>query len=227
MLWDNTLIQLFAKGGFVMWPLLGCSVIGLAIIVERAFVFGRIRLHFLRFMEELLTLLRRGEKEGAQNFCRSSQHPVGHVARRYLENLSQPDALRNDILRREGSLQLARLEQRLRGLSVIAHLAPLLGLLGTVTGLVTAFRRIEQLAGVVQPSDLAGGIWEALMTTVFGLAIAIPCMAAYHMFEHRADKIARQMQFAISQLNEFFGKTNGHAAIKHETAKDEEVNAVR
>jgi biopolymer transport protein ExbB len=226
MLWDNNLTQLFAKGGLVMWPLLACSVIGLAIVAERLVFFMRMRLNFTRFMAELLTRLRRGDLDGARAGCRSSPHPVSHIARVYLENMAQPDALRDDILRREGSQQLEQVEKRLRGLSAVAHIAPLLGLLGTVTGLVGAFHRIEKLGGVVQPGDLAGGIWEALLTTVFGLIIAIPCMVAYHAFEHKADEIARRMQFTISQLNEFFGKTNGDAALRH-AAPNEELTGVR
>ena len=96
-----------------------------------------------------------------------------------------------------------------------------------MTGLVSAFHTIEKLGGVVQPSNLAGGIWEALITTVFGLVIAIPCMAAYHGFEHKADEIARCMQFAISELNEFFGKTNGDAGNRHVETADDTVNVVQ
>jgi biopolymer transport protein ExbB len=226
-MWDNSLIQLFDKGGLLMYPLLACSVIGLAIILERAVFFARMRMNVARFMDDLRARLRRGDKGGALALCRAQRHPVARIAAVYLENLDQPDALRQDILRREGSLQLERVEQRLRGLSVIAHLSPLLGLLGTVTGLVGAFHTIEKLSGVVQPSNLAGGIWEALLTTVFGLVIAIPCMAAYHGFEQAADKIARRMQFAVSELNEFFGKTNGDAGIQRAPSEDESVNAVR
>src|SRR3989338_4894271 len=98
------------------------------------------------------------------------------------------------------------MKPRLQALAAITHLAPLLGLLGTVTGLVTAFHQIEILGGTVQPNDLAAGIWEALITTVFGLVIAIPAMAAYHGFESSADQTARRMQFVISELDEFFGK---------------------
>ena len=77
-----------------------------------------------------------------------------------------------------------------------------------MTGLVAAFHQIEVLGGQVQPGDLAAGIWEALITTVFGLVIAIPCMAAYHGFESAADKIARRMQFIICELDELFGKSS-------------------
>lgn len=228
-MWDNSLIQLFSKGGFVMYPLLACSIIGLAIVLERGIFFLRMRMNVARFMEDLRGRLQRGDRQGALDLCRSHRHPVAHLAGVYLENLNQPDALRQDILRREGSLQLERVEQRLRGLSVIAHLAPLLGLLGTVVGLVSAFHTIEKLSGIVQPSNLAGGIWEALLTTVFGLVIAIPCMAAYHGFEHAADKISRRMQFAVSELNEFFGKSNGNgvASARQAELDDETINAVR
>jgi biopolymer transport protein ExbB len=229
-MWDNSLIQLFDKGGFVMYPLLLCSIIGLAIVLERGIFFLRMRMNVTRFMEELRARLRRGDRKGALDLCRAHhRHPVAHLGGVYLENLNQPDSLRQDILRREGSLQLERVEQRLRGLSVIAHLAPLLGLLGTVTGLVSAFHTIEKLSGIVQPSNLAGGIWEALLTTVFGLVIAIPCMAAYHGFEHEADKISRRMQFAVSELNEFFGKSNGNggATARRAEVDDETVNAVQ
>jgi biopolymer transport protein ExbB len=217
MLWDSTIIQLFQKGGPVMWPLLVCSVIGLAIVAERLFVYGRMRLNYRSFMDGLLARLRRNDRSGAVAMCDGSRHPVARISRVYLDNVEQADALRQDVLRREGSLQLEFAEKRLRGLSAFAHLAPLLGLLGTVTGL---------LAGVVQPSDLAGGIWEALLTTVFGLVIGIFCMAAYHAFEHKADEIARRMQFAISELNEFFGKANGDLGMKHAVSTEEQMTAV-
>jgi biopolymer transport protein ExbB len=205
-MWNVSLLQLFEKGGPVMWPLLACSVIGLAIIAERLIFFVRIRLHYDRFMRDVVGRLGRESRESVVALCRQRRSPVAQLAAVYLENAEQMDALRQDILRREGSRQLELVECRLRGLSVIAHIAPLIGLLGTVTGLVVAFQRIEALTGSVQPGDLAGGIWEALLTTVFGLVVAIPCMAAYHAFEHKADAIARRMQFVISELNEFFGK---------------------
>lgn len=207
-MWNVSLLQLFEKGGPVMWPLLVCSVIGLAIIAERLVFFVRIRLDYDQFRRDVIDRLRRDPRETVVRLCRQRRSPVAQLAAACLENAGQPDALRQDILRREGSRQLELVENRLRGLSVIAHIAPLIGLLGTVTGLVMAFQQIEALSGTVQPADLAGGIWEALLTTVFGLVVAIPCMAAYHAFEHKADAIARQMQYVVSELNEHFSKAD-------------------
>jgi biopolymer transport protein ExbB len=132
---------------------------------------------------------------------------VPHIAADYLKHLAH-DTLREEVLKTTGSYALEKVESRLRVLAALTHIAPLLGLLGTVTGLVSAFHQIELRGGQVQPGDLAAGIWEALITTVFGLVIAIPCMAAYHGFEGAADRIARQMQLIISELNAFFGQTS-------------------
>ncbi|MBI4549810.1 MAG: MotA/TolQ/ExbB proton channel family protein, partial [Candidatus Omnitrophica bacterium] len=203
--WDQNLWELFLKGGFAMWPLLACSVVGIAIMLEKSWYFFRLRLDYGRFSRELRRLLAEGDKKGATVYCRKHANPVPRIAEQYLKNLND-DFKRNEILKREGSFALEAVESRLRGLAAVAHLAPLLGLLGTVTGLVTAFHRIELLGGQVQAGDLASGIWEALITTVFGLVIAIPSMAAYHGFESATDRIARRMQFIVSELDELFGK---------------------
>lgn len=222
MFWDQTLIELFRKGGFAMWPLLACSVLGLAIVVERAFYFLRLRLDYHRFTGQLRDLLSRGDRKKALLLCRKHANPVPRVAEYYLKHLGN-DMRRNEILKREGSFALEKIESRLRGLAAVTHLAPLLGLLGTVTGLVTAFHQIEVLGGQVQPGDLAAGIWEALITTVFGLLIAIPCMAAYHGFESQADRIARRMQFIISELDEFFGKRSSGEFKSQDTELTEQA----
>lgn len=197
---------LFSKGGPVMWPLLLASVLGLAIILERLVFFGRRRLSTRQFTRDLLARLRQHQHAEALALTARSLHPVARMARIYLEHLDCDDRLRQDILQREGSRELEAAETRLRSLSLIAHLAPLLGLLGTVTGLVAAFAVIEQMEGMAQPGQLAAGIWESLLTTVAGLVIALPCLAGYHIFESLADRMGRHMKFMISDLNEFFGK---------------------
>ena len=213
--------DIFLRGGIVMWPLLFCSVLGAAVILDRAVFFLRLRATNLRRLQDrVVGDLRRGDGEAALRAARSSDHPVARVAASYLENLDRPAALRTEIVRREGSLQLERVEKRLRVLAAISHLAPLLGLLGTVLGMVLAFAKIEGLQGAMKPADLAGGIWQALLTTVFGLVVAIPCMAAYHGFEGLADKIARRMQFIVTSLDEALGQAGGDL-VQEESAEDD------
>jgi biopolymer transport protein ExbB len=222
--------DVFLRGGVVMWPLLFCSVLGAAVILERAFffLFLRTQLKAATFEQAVTDDLRRGQTVQALRLARSSGHPLAKVAAVYLENLDRPADLRTELVRREGSLQLERVEKRLRVLAAISHLAPLLGLLGTVIGMVMAFAKIEGLQGAMKPGDLAGGIWQALLTTVFGLAVAIPCMAAYHGFEGAADKLARRMQFIVTALDEATGRAG--ASVSGEAARenaDEEWAVVR
>jgi len=225
-MWETTLANLFERGGPVMWPLLLGSIIGMAIILERGFYFLRRRLPVRGFEPAVISLLRNGDRAGAMALASRSRHPVAHITKTYLENLSCPDALRQDILRREGSRAMEDVERHLRGLSLIAHLSPLLGLLGTVTGLVSSFHVIEKLEGMAQPAQLAAGIWESLLTTVCGLVIAIPCLAAYHAYEQKADRIARHMQFMISELNELFGKQDGDSPIATADSTDQDLTMV-
>jgi biopolymer transport protein ExbB len=198
-------VSLFLKGGVFMWPLLFCSVLGLAVILDRSFLFlflGRAAPVLQTLRESLVCrgrLLAGGELPVS---LLRSRHPVAAIARVYLRNLQRPASLRLELVKTEGASQLDRVERRLRILATVSHLAPLLGLLGTVTGLVIAFAAMQNLGAAAKPSDLAGGIWEALLTTVFGLIVAIPCMAAYHGFEGAADTIARQMQAAVVLMDD-------------------------
>ena len=198
----ETLVDYMNKGGALMWVLLAFSVVGVAVILDRLAVYASYGFNPDRWLKKILADLESGRVESALASARKSRHPVARVVEVYLENLGRPARVRVDNVKREGALVLEKVEKRLRILAAISHLAPLVGLLGTVTGMVLAFARIETLDGAPKPSDLAGGIWEALLTTVFGLVVAIPCMAAYHAFESHADKIARRMELAVTALDD-------------------------
>ena len=203
--WDHSLGELLRKGGPVMWPLLACSVVAIALVLDRAIALARARLSFDSFVERLRGLVNDGERASALRLCNRSASPIARTVEAYLASLELPEPQRKTIVEREGSLALEKVESRLRGLSSIAQVSTLLGLLGTVAGLVAAFHQIELNAGQVQPEDLAAGIWEALMTTVFGLTVAIPSFLAFHLFESRVDAIARRMSVMVAYLDEWVG----------------------
>lgn len=196
------LAEYFFLGGILMWVLLGCSIVGVAVILERGVIYLRYGLNSDRWLGGVLRDLRGGDVAGVLGRAGQCRHPVARVVEVYLGGLERSAGIRRENVKRAGSLELERVEKRLRVLAAIAHIAPLVGLLGTVAGMVVAFAEIQALQGTVRPSDLAGGIWEALLTTVFGLAIAIPCMAAFHAYESHADKIARRMEWAVSALDD-------------------------
>jgi biopolymer transport protein ExbB len=174
----ETLMDYMIKGGSLMWVLLGFSVFGLAVILDRLVVYLSYGFGPDEWLKRVLAEIEAGRVDQALAMARKNRHPVARVVEVYLENLGRPAKVRVDNVKREGALVLERVEKRLRILAAISHLAPLVGLLGTVTGMVVAFARIESIDGAPKPSDLAGGLWEALLTTVFGLVVAIRSTSA-------------------------------------------------
>lgn len=185
-----------------MWPLLACSVLGLAVMLDRLLICLWWWQSFPRLVRRLEPLVRAGKWHAAEQACRRGGL-LSRFAALYLQHRDEPAATREDILRREATLLLDKLEERVKWLAVIGQLSPMLGLLGTVTGLVEAFHRVEVLGGQVKPSDLASGIWEALITTVFGLVIALPTLSAYYLCEARVDTVAKQCTVLTSYLDEW------------------------
>lgn len=204
--WGKTPLELFHRGGWVMYPLAVCSVLALALIVDRLFVFMRKGGSFRSLIRQLGPLLKQGRIAEATQVLSRSWSPVARVAETYLAHLQDPAALREEVVSREASMQLAILERRMSWLAMVGHLSPMLGLLGTVTGLVTVFNRIEMEGGTVHPLMLAQGVWEALLTTVFGLVIALPAIAVYSLFDSRVASVALQMQWMTAFFDEWLGK---------------------
>jgi biopolymer transport protein ExbB len=192
------------KGGFLMWPILFCSVISLAIILERLYHFHRVRIDIPGFFSSVKGLLEKGKKEEALMLCQTTGGPFGKILSGGIQNHKRSYEHQEKAISRVGSKEVRNLEKHLRGLAIIGNITPLLGLLGTVTGMIRAFMKIQELGGRVDANALAGGIWEALLTTAAGLSVGIPTLVAYHYFEGRVDNIAAQMKDAALELLEFF-----------------------
>lgn len=196
---------MFQQSGPLGWPLLICSILAVGVAVERIVVFLWRGTSYPRFKGQLLDALDSGGTAAARAFLAEHRSPLARVAEVYLDHEQSTDALREEVVSREASIQLNIMERRVHWLSVIGSLAPMIGLLGTVLGLVQAFKQIESLGGQVQPGDLAAGIWTALLTTVFGLTVALPTLAVYHFLEHRVGAVQLQLRWLTSTLNERFG----------------------
>lgn len=192
------MIDLFSKGGPLMWPILACSIIALAIFIERLFMLYRahlyVRLPIEKFKQEW-----KQDAIGATNI-----NPQGIIAD-FIAFKKQSQHMPKDcerLLYQHATQYIRTLEVRLNWLAIIGNVTPLLGLLGTVTGMIKVFMGIQNMQGQVNPSALAGGIWEALITTAAGLIVAIPTIIAYHFFEDRIDDMAGEIKDAIIQLIE-------------------------
>ena len=198
-----------------MWPLLLLSILAVAIMIERGLVYLVARSGYDSLINALEGLVRAGRQREAIDYCRGRRGPMARLAAEFLERIAQPAEVRQEALERVASEQLVQVGKRLNWLATIGQLAPMLGLLGTVTGLVTAFWQIEVKAGNVQPGDLASGIWEALITTVFGLIIAVPTLAAYQAFDSRLALTELRMQWLLAHLGEWMSSQEPTAKPPH------------
>ncbi len=187
---------IFDKGGIVVWILAALSALALAIVIERLIHFqrmGRFPAGFdmTQANQEILEALRGPEAAMLKGLFQASQGGIANLER---------------VASRIGSSELQRMERGLAALGVIGNTAPLLGLFGTITGMIKAFMVIESAGGKVDAQALAGGIWEAMITTGVGLAVAIPVLFILHWLEGLADTRAHNMQRHASLFIEQSGR---------------------
>lgn len=191
--------ELFAKGGPVIWILAAYSSVGLAIVLERYFLFLRLRRLPKTVNERLDRFL---ETPDATTEIAGLKGPEAHVVKALVEADLQGVKDLRGVGERIRSQELERMEFGLRTLGILGNTAPLLGLLGTITGMIKAFMVIEQAGGKVDAQALAGGIWEAMITTGVGLAVAIPLLILLHFLEGIVERRAKSMEHTIALLLE-------------------------
>ena len=196
------MFEFLMKGGFLMWPILLCSLISVTIILERLYKLHRARIKIPNILSRVKNLLKEGRADEALKLCESVNDPVAHILAIGIRIRKRSLEEQEKMISRAGSKIIRQLEKNLRGLAIIGNITPLLGLLGTVTGMIKAFIKIQELGGRVDASVLAGGIWEALITTAAGLSVAIPTLVAYHYFESKVDNIGARMKDGAGELLE-------------------------
>ncbi|MCP4650732.1 MAG: MotA/TolQ/ExbB proton channel family protein [PVC group bacterium] len=196
-------VDIINKGGPVIIPILLCSIFALAIIMERVLNLYHSKIDTNKFMDEITTALKRNRINEALDICEQTQGPIARILK---SGISRHDRSRQEIreaIEDAGLREVPALEKNLSALATIAHVSPLLGLLGTVTGMVSTFQIIQQKAvsmHPVDPSVLAQGIWEALITTVAGLIVAIPCFIAYNFLVAKVQSLIVEMEFSATDL---------------------------
>ncbi|MCX8238795.1 MAG: MotA/TolQ/ExbB proton channel family protein [Akkermansiaceae bacterium] len=191
---EFSLQDLFYKGGGFMWPLLILSIITVVIVLERL-IYYTIRQYrvsrTIRKLQEMAPL-------------KYSTNPLMRVGSVFVKEASGGEEHTLNVTEREASRVILQHERGLRILALIAAISPLIGLLGTVWGMVIAFSKIAKLGETVTPADFADGIWTGLLTTVAGLLVAIPAMAMARIFEARVDRLVHDLNELTSHLRERF-----------------------
>jgi biopolymer transport protein ExbB len=196
----NTLIE---AGGPVVIALICMSVIGLAVLLLKNWQFFALQFEKRGFIEPAIDAWKSDDTETMQAILKQSKNPIARVIESATYAYSNSDASSNvarEEVMRVATLKLADARSYLRVIEVIAALSPLLGLFGTVLGMIEAFHRLESAGTAVDPAVLSGGIWEALLTTAAGLAVAIPAIIALNWLEHRIEKFKLAMEDAMTQI---------------------------
>lgn len=197
------MIDWVQKGGPVMYPIILCSILAFTIVIERLYHLRRAKIDTRKFMYEIANILRRNKIMDAVELCDKTPGPIPYILKAGIMKHDRPRAEIKEAIEDAGLYEVPRLEKNVTVLATIAHIAPLLGLLGTVTGMVRCFQTIQQKSTAfhpVSPGDLAGGIWEALITTVAGLSVGIPTLVAYNYFVNRISNFVLDMEKAAIDL---------------------------
>lgn len=183
--------------------LLMLSVAALAIILVKLWQFSRLKLNASEPTEQALRSWYQQDPKQALAVLQGSPQPTAQLLTRTLQGLAVPNVdlgLLREELTRVASAKLEQLRGWLRALEVIAALSPLLGLLGTVLGMIEAFRQLELAGSQVDPAILSGGIWQALLTTAAGLSVAIPVVLVHSWLERRVERCGHQMEDAVTRV---------------------------
>lgn len=199
------MIEMLQKGGPIMVLIILCSIVALAIIIERLINLYRAQINTQEFLDKIKAILRKDKIMEALQLCDNTPGPIAHIIKVGILKHDRPRGEIRESIDDAASHEIPRLEKNTKILATIAHIAPLLGLLGTVTGMVEAFQIVEQKATImspVNPGDLAGGIWEALLTTVAGLSLAIPVYIAYNYLVSRINGFVWEMETTSTHLIE-------------------------
>lgn len=206
-------VSFLAKGGLLMLPIGLCSIVGAAIVIERLFSLRRASVDTREFMATIRHVLRQNRIQEAVAICEEADAPVSRILKAGIlkHNRSKQDI--REAIEDAGLLEIPRLERYLSALATCAHIAPLLGLLGTVQGMIKAFNQIQNLRGQVSPADLAEGIGNALITTAAGLCVAIPLLVFYNYFVTRVENTLVEVEISSSELVELLTRHHGEREI--------------
>ncbi len=204
--WGMNGWELIKAGGPLMAPILLCSLFAVAVMVEKLWYLSTLKGNLNQLKSDIFNDLKDNRTKEAVKRCEDHASPVAKILKAAILQSGTTAEEIKEAMESVSLYEIPRMEQRLGILSTIAHIAPLLGLLGTVIGLAESFHTIQVKATAlnpISPIDLAGGIWEALITTVAGLLVAIPAYLAYNYCVSRTNGIVLEMERAATEMVNF------------------------
>ena len=197
-----SILDLAIHGGWAMIPLVLLSLVAIYIFVERYLAIKKADTTSDGFIDRIKSLVLAGDINGARRLCTQTNTPVSRMIDKGISKLGFPLNNIEASIENQGKIEISRLEKNLAGLATIAGAAPMLGFLGTVTGMIQAFMAIAQAEGQVGPKELSGGIYEAMVTTAAGLIIGLPAYIGYNYLVGKTDKVVHDMEFTSVEFIE-------------------------
>ena len=201
----DSFMTLLRDGGLILWVIMLLSLGAGAIIIERLLFFRRIRVDEEPLIARLKTTLEKGHYDEAMSICDGNPSPLTNLMKVGIDNRHKSPADIRDLVVSAANLEIPHLERSLSTLGTIAHISPLLGLLGTVTGNIEAFGVLGEFGTVGDPGLLAAGIAEALVTTAAGLIVSIPAIVFYNHLVSKVNHIIIRLENRVNELVLFLG----------------------
>ncbi len=205
-----SLLEIVLKGGWIMGLIFIASIIAVTIIVDRFLVIKKSKSNIPQFLVKIRGLLKKKDIDGALSYCMEERTPAANIVKKGLKKYHFGHERVKEAIESAGKQEITKLEKGLAILATISGVAPLLGFLGTVTGMISAFMRIEDLQGAANPSDLAGGIWEALLTTAFGLVVGIIAYTFYNYLINSINKLVLDMEIVSNDVVDIVEEVRGN-----------------
>lgn len=187
-------------GGPMIWLILAASAVAVVVFVQRVLHYHRAQINSMEFLNGVRTVLKRDNVVEAISICDATPGPVARLVKVAILNRERGREGIREALEEAGLIEVPPLEDKLNLLATIAQIAPLMGLLGTVLGFIKIFSTIQNQQTLANIQDLSGGIWQALICTAAGLAVAVPCYAGYNYLVSRVNAIVLDMEKAATEI---------------------------
>lgn len=204
--------MLLAKGGLIMWVLLLVSAVAISVFIERFLHYHRAQINSAEFISGVRNVLKRDNVVEALSICDATPGPVARLVKTAIINRDRGRDGVREALEEAGMVEVPRLEEKLNILATIAQIAPLLGFFGTVLGFIKVFSKLQEAGMSAKMAQLSEGIWEGLICTAAGLAIAIPAYAGYNYLVSRVNAIVLDMEKVSTEILNLVADTRNSKA---------------
>jgi biopolymer transport protein ExbB len=203
-------VDLITQGSPIVWVILACGVVAFLVFLERGLHLHRARIKSDDFLKGIVNILKRDNIDEALTICEETPGPVAQIVKTaILHRGDTKDGIRSTV-EDASKAEISRMERRLVVIATVAQITPLLGLLGTILGMVEALATMHQTVPFIQTVDVMGGLMKALITTAAGLTVAIPCYVAFNLLVVKIDRIVLDMERVASEIVAFLaGSSTG------------------